>query len=149
MREDELETTLHELYRSLDERWRPEDVAQKVADVLDLNSDEMSVLKPALRSGGQFTMSRDFQRPKDMTCSLSIAETLFGRKIVFAPDDVARIEKWVSEVERTIGKAFGRSDFKSDRLSKPGASKPESRSLVVSITSGFVWLRVLRRKSTS
>ena len=119
MREDELETTLHELYRSLDERWRPEDVAQKVADVLDLNSDEMSVLKPALRSGGQFTMSRDFQRPKDMTCSLSIAETLFGRKIVFAPDDVARIEKWVSEVERTIGKAFGRSDFKSDRLSKP------------------------------
>ena len=64
------EPTLRELHRSLDERWRPEEVAQKVLRLLDLTAAERSTLEKAARAGRQnlwSSMSADFQRPTDMS----------------------------------------------------------------------------------
>src|SRR6185436_9228798 len=69
------------------------------------------------------SMSSDFNRPKDMSRQLKVAQELFGKDIRFAPDDVAKIEEWLKCVEPSIGKQFGRNDFKHDRLPKPDRKK--------------------------
>ncbi len=122
MTPQEREAILRELHRSLDQRWRPEDVAQKAVALLDLEPSERKTLDKAAQAAREnfwFTMSRDFQRPCDMSRQLSVAEELFGRNINFAPDDVRQIEAWIRGAEEVIGKTFGRNDFKHDRLSKP------------------------------
>jgi|LSQX01.1.fsa_nt_gb hypothetical protein len=115
--------TLRELYRSLDERWRPEEVAQRILKVLGLSgSERRSVARAARASRRNFwsSMSRDFARPADMSRQLKVAEELFGKPVAFSPDDLDQIEQWVKDAEASIGKQFGRNDFKDDRLSKPG-----------------------------
>lgn len=121
MAQPEREATLRELYRSLDERWRPEDVALKVASLLDLDGPDRKTVERAAQAARDncFTsMSRDFQRPVGMARQLKVAAELFGRPVLFAPDDADRIEAWVAEAEQTIGKQVGRNDFKDDRLPK-------------------------------
>lgn len=121
MNEYEHETTLRELHRSLDERWRPEDVARTILPLLDLSLNERYTLKRAASAAERnrwSSMAADFDRPKDMSRQLAVAEELFGRKYEFAPDDVRQINKWLAEVEASIGKRFGQSDFKYDRLPK-------------------------------
>jgi len=116
-----VESTLRELFRSLDERWRPEDVAKRVASLLDLSVSEQRTLDIATRAGqGEiwFSMSTDFQRPVDMDRQLSVAEQLFESPVNFSPDDVMAIRQWIETAESTIGKRFGHSDFKYDRLPK-------------------------------
>jgi hypothetical protein len=113
------ESMLRELHQSLDERWRPEDVAQRIADLLKLSPAEQRTLGKAVEAGKSnfwFTMSKDFQRPVDMSRQLQVAEELFGRPFKFAADDVVRINEWVKKTELLIGKQFGRNDFKHDRL---------------------------------
>jgi hypothetical protein len=120
------ETILRELHRSLDERWRPEDVAQKVVALLDLTQPERDTVDKAAGAGREnffFAMSRDFHRPGDMNRQLKVAEELFGRPVNIAADDVDRIEQWIREAERDIGKEFGRNDFKHDRLPKADRKK--------------------------
>jgi hypothetical protein len=113
------ESVLRELHGSLDERWRPEDVAQKIVPLLKLNHAEQHTLGKAVQAGQSsfwFTMSKDFQRPVDMAHQLRVAEELFGRSFNLATDDVVRITEWVMDTEKVIGKQFGRNDFKHDRL---------------------------------
>ncbi len=120
------EAILHELHRSLDERWRPEDVAQRILRLLDLDRAERRTLERAAQAGRQnlwSSMSSDFDRPKDMSRRLAVAEQLFGKKVEFAPDDVAKIEEWIRQAEESIGKKFGRNDFKYDRLAKEERQK--------------------------
>src|SRR5437870_1729123 len=117
---------LRELYRSLDERWRPEDVAQRVLGLLELAPSERCGLQTAAESGRQnywSSMSSDFERPCDMSRQLKVAQELFGQPVQFAPNDVKKIEEWIVLAERLIGKTFGQNDFKQDRL--PRAKRKE------------------------
>ena len=117
------ESTLQELYLSLDERWRPEDVAKKIEALLDLNSTEKKRVRKASKAGRRSfysSMSCDFQRPVDMSSQLAVAQTLFGKTVSFRPDDLVKIQKWISEAEASIGKKFGDNDFKHSRLPKSG-----------------------------
>lgn len=110
---------LRDLYRSLDERWRPEDIAQIVLDLLDLQGKDRQILEKAVHAGRKnfwFTMSRDFARPPDMSRQLAVAQELFGKPASFSPDDLEQIEQWLRDTEASIGKTFGRNDFKADRL---------------------------------
>ena len=126
MAQQERDTILRELHRSLDQRWRPEDVAQKIVTLLDLSRSERATLEKAAQAGRDnffFTMSKDFQRPSDMSRQLKVAEELFGKKVNFAADDVEQIEAWIKTTVQAIGKTFGRNDFKQDRLPKPERKK--------------------------
>jgi hypothetical protein len=126
MMQPERNAILRELHRSLDERWRPEDVAEKVVTLLDLSPAERIVLEQAVRAGREnfwFTMSKDFQRPCDMTRQLKVAEGLFGREVTFSPDDADRIASWIEDAERAIGKRVDHNDFKHDRLPKEDRRK--------------------------
>jgi hypothetical protein len=114
-------TILRELYRSLDERWRPEDVAQKIVIVLPLVGSDRETLEKAAKVGREnlySSMSKDFERPGNMSRQLKVAEELFGKRVNISADDVTEIEKWIKEAEQTIGKTYGRNDFKQDRLPK-------------------------------
>ena len=125
-REPKHEMMLRELHRSLHERWRPEEVAPKVALLLDLSRQERRTLDKAAKAGRQnfwFSMSQDFHRPTDMSRQLKVAQELFGVSVTFAPDDVAKIEEWIKCAEQTIGKKFGHNDFKCDRLPKAERKK--------------------------
>ena len=120
------ELVLRDLHRSLDERWRPEDVAQKIVAILDLSDVERRTIELAANAGREnfyFTMSRDFHRPGGMSRQLKVASELFGRTVTFTPDDVEQIEAWIKESEQAIGKTFGHNDFKYDRLPKPDRKK--------------------------
>jgi hypothetical protein len=120
------ESVLRELHRSLDERWRPEDVAQKILLLLDLAQIERETLETAAKAGREnfwFTMSRDFHRPCNLSRQLGVAQELFGGKVNFAPDDVRQIEEWIKGAEETIAKTFGQNDFKQDRLPKAERKK--------------------------
>lgn len=126
MDRQERELTLRDLYRSLDERWRPEDVAQKIIGILTLNNVEWQTIELAAKAGREnfyFTMSRDFHRPCGMDRQLKVATELFGRSVNFTPNDVAQIDAWIEETERSIGKSFGKNDFKTDRLPKSERKK--------------------------
>lgn len=126
MNQTEQEATLRNLFRSLDERWRPEDVAQKIVTFLDLDRTERKTLEQAAQAGRDnfwSSMSKDFNRPCGMSRQLKVAEELFGKAVNISPDDVAQIEEWTREAERSIGKTYGRNDFKQDRLPKPERKK--------------------------
>src|SRR5688500_15474288 len=102
MNENEHEAVLRELHRSLDERWRPEDVARTILPLLDLPINERYTLKRAATAAERnpwSSMVADFDRPTDMSRQLAVAEELFGRKYEFAPDDVRQINTWLAEVE--------------------------------------------------
>jgi hypothetical protein len=51
MNEQERESTLRDLFRSLDERWRPEDVAQKVVTLLNFDPAERKTVEQAAKAG--------------------------------------------------------------------------------------------------
>lgn len=126
MTQQEQETVWRELYRSLDERWRPEDVAQRIVLLLPLAGPDRKKLEKAAKAGWLnfwSSMSQDFQRPCNMSRQLKVAEELFGKSVNISPEDVTEIEKWIKEAEQTIGKTYGRNDFKQDRLSKSERKK--------------------------
>ena len=117
----QIESELKELYRSLNERWRPENVAQKLEKVLNLNSVEKKQIRKTSKIERQpfySSMSSDFHRPVDMKNQLAIGQTLFGKPVSFRPDDLEKIEEWICEAESSIGKEFGDNDFKHSRLPK-------------------------------
>ena len=117
----QIESELKELYRSLSERWRPENVAQKLEKVLNLNSVEKKQIRKTSKIERQpfySSMSSDFHRPVDMKNQLAIGQTLFGKPVSFRPDDLEKIEEWICEAESSIGKEFGDNDFKHSRLPK-------------------------------
>src|SRR6185436_6373756 len=109
MTHNEQESILIELHRSLDERWRPEEVAQKIITILDLNPAERKILEKAAKLGPEnswSSMNNDFHRPPKMTRQLTVAEELFGKNFSFKADDVKQIEMWITALESDIGKKF-------------------------------------------
>jgi len=115
------ETPLRQLFRSLDERWRPEDVAKIIEVLLELSQSEKRTISKAskhARNSPFSSMSSDFQRPVDLTNQLRIGKVLFGQPVAFRADDITKIKEWLDDAQASIGKTFGDNDFKHSRLPK-------------------------------
>lgn len=118
---------LRELHESLDRRRRPEDVAELILGELDdLSHGEIRVLQKvaggSLKRGwwgfGVSSMSDDFRRPVGMDGQIEVAESLFRIGDPPSGSDLEGVRAYLVRAEATIGKAFGRSDFKHDRLDR-------------------------------
>jgi hypothetical protein len=122
------ETLLRELFRSLDRRLRPEDVADLVLRVLGDGADKATrgVVNRAARQAhgrlgwGYSSMSADFARPADFNRQLATAAALFprveGAACAGGGDDVGRVRAYAGRAGATIGKEVGRNDFLRHRL---------------------------------
>src|SRR5215510_13552239 len=128
------------LFETISRRRRPEDVAQMVLETLDdsLTLNERRVLDRAAagslkRSLAQFTsMMEDFARPVAPERQVRKAVELFSTAYSMTAADCAdaeKVEAFIRHVSAEIGKTFGRSDFKSDRLNRP---QRESAALDIS-----------------
>lgn len=90
-----------------------------IFEVADFRGNVKEVLKKAAKSRSGSFMSRDFARPSDLTKQLAVCAALgFGRKFKASPSDIIEIEKWLRNADKAIGKKYGASDFKTDRLSR-------------------------------
>ncbi len=63
-------------------------------------------------------MSDDFKRPSTMGSQMAVARALFAAPSLVDPADMDAIEIYLRQAETEIGKEYGASDFKADRLSK-------------------------------
>src|SRR5215813_7030894 len=117
------------LFETISRRRRPEDVAQMVLETLDdsLTLNERRVLDRAAagslkRSLAQFTsMMEDFARPVAPERQVRKAVELFSTAYSMTAAgcaDAEKVEAFIRHISAEIGKTFGRSDFKSDRLNK-------------------------------
>lgn len=115
------------LYQSLNQRKRPEDVAEWIIDLLntDLSKSERGKLEKAakgsLRRGiyGYTSMKEDFLRPVGMQRQVSKANDIFHTAYPLDPaacDDPEQVEDLIRHISDEIHKTFGRNDFKYDRL---------------------------------
>lgn len=122
-------TPLHELYKSVQGRKRPEDVAEIV---LRCNIDGLShgtrcklrgVAKNSLRTRTQAwtSMLQDYRRPTNMKRSVRVAKDLFTT----APDlpedqcgDPDAVIAFIEKVSGEIGKTYGESSFKYNRMNR-------------------------------
>jgi hypothetical protein len=89
MEQQKRDTILRELHRSLDERWRPEDVAQKIVILLELNRLEQETVEKAAQVGREnfwFATNKDFQRPSDIGARRGRSRPPAGRPGAAAED---------------------------------------------------------------
>lgn len=120
---------LIELYLSLDERRRPEDIARLVRKVIgeDLNRQERNVLNRAARGSlatnlwGFSSMSSDFARPVGLQRQMDVARELFATRPVLRDEecnDPEAVEGYLVRAEAEIGMTLGQSDFMHDRMDR-------------------------------
>lgn len=125
---------LSSLYKTLNERQRPEDIAQLILEhrvgLSSLERDALErVAKRSLKStltGWFSSMSVTFKEPHGMRRQLNKAEELFHKS--FSKDesdfiDANKIEAYIQELSETIGKIVGKSNYKDDRLSSEERKK--------------------------
>jgi hypothetical protein len=117
--------TLRDLYRSLDERKRPEDIAAMILRTGLASSETIKSLKTiAGHADRASSMSSDFNRSyAHLDRQAKVASILFA---VDAPTDSADVEavnQYLTKIDALIGKTFGRSDYKQDRLNKEQREK--------------------------
>jgi len=116
------------LYKTLQERKRPEDVAHMILEILqdDLSARERAILDKAASGALQKTfwaytsMLETFATPIGAGNQLSRAGELFN--VAIPPREQwaepVVIEAFIKKMGPEIGKRFGASDFKADRLNK-------------------------------
>ncbi|WP_283137540.1 hypothetical protein [Rhizohabitans arisaemae] len=116
---------LTELYESLDRRYRPEDVADLVLQVLDgrLSRRELLVLERAAkhssrRKGWFSSMSADYARAVGGARQVATANRLFEQRIEVDPDDPESLLEFAATMGDGIGWAPDRGDFLNDRLNR-------------------------------
>jgi hypothetical protein len=118
------------LFETIARRRRPEDVAQMILETLgdSLTHYERRILNRAAagslkRALSHFTsMMEDFARPVAPERQVRKAVELFSNAYPMTAADSAdaeKVEAFIRHISAEIGKTFGRSDFKSDRLNKP------------------------------
>lgn len=118
---------MEELFATLQQRRRPEDVAQMILDAFreTLSPAEIKLLDKAAAHSlkkGFFTassMTQDFQRPVTAQRQFDKALELFQQTATWSAAECAdgeRVAKFVEDLGKTIRKTFGSSDFKKDRL---------------------------------
>jgi hypothetical protein len=118
--------TIDSLFQSLQQRRRPEDVAELVARELagSLTRSEGKLLDQAARGAlrrqvvGYTSMAQDFARPRGLAPQVGVARKLFttAKGLRAAGDDPAALRRFVARLAAEIGKAVGASDFKYHRL---------------------------------
>ncbi|HEX8390814.1 MAG TPA: hypothetical protein VF665_00540 [Longimicrobium sp.] len=133
-------TPLVALHESLSARRRPEEVAETIREVLGnrLSADEAAVLERAAGGSlkrmlfGYTSMAEEFARPVGLGRQVARARELFERAHPLG-DDLASnpeaVEEYIRHVGAEIGKAFGASDFKANRLT---ASERAERGIELS-----------------
>jgi hypothetical protein len=122
-------SVLDDLYRSLSQRIRPEDVAELVQRELGnlLDRREADILNTAARgahvhhSDSYSSMSTEFARPVGLANQVSTARQLFP--MTNAPKDEecdipTTLNVYIAEVSREISKTPLQNDFKSHRLNR-------------------------------
>lgn len=118
---------LRDLHASLDRRIRPEDVADRIAAVLDgqLSDQERAILETAARAsyrrrGYASSMTDDFARPDDGARQLAAVARLFGNQewVAADPADTSALTGAATAAGRGIGWEVTGQDFKSDRLDR-------------------------------
>src|SRR5262249_58827496 len=96
---------LRDLYRSLDERWRPEDVARAIIELRGhaLSAGERELLSKKVKGShrGSFawwqtSMSRDFMRPVGAERQLAVARGLFDAEAELDPDSPSALEQFIA-----------------------------------------------------
>lgn len=127
-------TPLRALFDSLGQRRRPEDVAETIREVLGsaLDASESPILERAAQGSlkrrlfGFTSMLEEFARPVGMDRQVARARELFQTAYPLNEDlcsNPEAVEEFIRAVGAEIGKAFGASDFKHDRLSRPERDK--------------------------
>src|SRR5262245_21254062 len=117
------------LFRTISQRRRPEDVAQMILETLGdaVTLNERRVLDRAAagslkRALLKFTsMMEEFARPVAPERQVQKAVELFSTAYSMTAADCAdaeKVEAFIRHISAEIGKTFGRSDFKSDRLNR-------------------------------
>lgn len=118
---------MRKLFATLNQRRRPEDVAQMIVERLgdNLSPDERKTLKPAARGSlknrlfGYTSMLEEFVRPAGFKRQVAVAVQLFEnvpRLNDEECDDPNAVESFVRAASAEIKKAFGENDFRSGRL---------------------------------
>lgn len=129
---DDQPELLEVLFRSLNERQRPEDIAHLILRrCTNLSDDETQALRKAVSirntASNWFTsMLTTFQEPHGMRKQLEKAQELFQK--TFSEDesdfiDTAKVEQFLENLNALIGKTVGKSDFKNDRLNSEARKK--------------------------
>ena len=117
------------LFETLNQRRRPEDVAQMILEALGdaLSPEERRIMERAAagsikRSLMRFTsMMEDFARPVPPERQVRKAEELFETAYTLTAQECAdaeKVEAFIRHLGPEIRKAFGQSDFKQDRLNR-------------------------------
>jgi hypothetical protein len=117
------------LYRSLDQRKRPEDVADNILELLQnqLNQSEQSCLREAAKGSlrqhlfGYTSMLEDFAKPVGLQRQVKKAKELFTTAYPLdtqACDRSDAVEQFIRHISQEIHKSFGSNDFKADRLNR-------------------------------
>ncbi len=125
---------LSALYKTLNERQRPEDIAQLILEHrTELTDSERSALEKAAKkslkstlTGWFSSMPNTFKEPYGMRKQLNKAEELFNKS--FSKDDfdfldTKKIETYIQGLNEIIGKTVGQSDYKNDRLNSEERKK--------------------------
>lgn len=114
------------LYASIQERRRPEEVAQLCLDLGSWNSKQRAALEKAARGahtrGGNFgwsSMSEEFAKPVGIAAQLPYAARLFPDVTPIPAsqsDDAPLVADYLRRLGAAIGKGWGQNDFKAHRL---------------------------------
>lgn len=118
---------MKDLYASLGQRRRPEDVAQKILELLRgrLNPVQQTQLERAAHGSlkrqvfAYTSMAQDFARPVGAQRQVAKVEELFGSGSRLHPDqcdDPEAVTEFLQQIGPQIRKAFGANSFKENRL---------------------------------
>jgi hypothetical protein len=121
--------TLRDLYLSLNERRRPEDVSDLILTLLNdqLSDDERKVIQKAANLSlrhqfAQYTsMLQTFAQPVGLNRQVHTAANLFKTAYTISEDDSSdpeKVEQFLRTISPEINKTFGSNDFKKDRLNR-------------------------------
>lgn len=125
---------LESLYRSLNERQRSEDIAQLILEHRsDITDSERSALEKVTKKSLKSTVSSwftsmptTFKEPHGMRKQLNKAQELFNKSFSSNDSDFLntnKIEAYLQELNKIIGKTVGQSDYKNDRLNSEERKK--------------------------
>lgn len=120
---------LRGLYATLQRRKRPEDVAHMIVEAIGASFDrnQRAILQQAARGSVKAklfawtSMMEDFARPQGMERQVRVAEALFEIPNTLTAEQCADpgvLEAFLRTLNAEICKAYGRADFKWDRLNR-------------------------------
>ena len=107
---------LDKLFQSIQERWRPEDVAAEIVTVGHLTDQESKLMEPLLHIPLYSSMSNRFAKADDLSRQIRVATELFPQISVSANTASADETNEYIERLRTVIGASGNLDFKLGRL---------------------------------